>query len=94
MVDIVSNFYLDKEDDYLSQVKSEIEDISPNYSEETPDIGCGDGATLEWVKTTKRCEKTYGIEISESLYLKAKKILDETLNINIKKEKIFYGKKI
>jgi len=93
MVDVVSNLYLDKENDYFSQVRSEIEDLLPSYSEETLDIGCGDGATLEWVKATKRCEKTYGIEISESSYLKAKKILDETLNINIEKEKNFFMKK-
>ena len=93
MVDVVSNLYLDKENDYFSQVRSEIEDLLPNYSEKTLDIGCGDGATLEWVKATKRCEKTYGIEISESSYLKAKKILDETLNINIEKEKNFFMKK-
>jgi len=93
MVDVVSNLYLDKEDDYFSQVRSEIEDLLPNYSEVTLDIGCGDGATLEWIKATKRCEKTYGIEISESSYLKAKKILDETLNINIEKEKNFFMKK-
>ena len=93
MVDVVSNLYLDKEDDYFSQVRSEIEDLLPNYSEVTLDIGCGDGATLEWIKATKRCEKTYGIEISESSYLKAKKILDETLNINIEKEKNFFMEK-
>ena len=93
MVDVVSNLYLDKEDDYFSQVRSEIEDLLPNYSKETLDIGCGDGATLEWIKATKRCEKTYGIEISESSYLKAKKILDETLNINIEKEKNFFMEK-
>ena len=93
MVDVVSNLYLDKEDDYFSQVRSEIEDLLPNYSKETLDIGCGDGATLEWIKASKRCEKTYGIEISESSYLKAKKILDETLNINIEKEKNFFMKK-
>ena len=93
MVDVVSNLYLDKEDDYFSQVRSEIEDLLPNYSKETLDIGCGDGATLEWIKAIKRCEKTYGIEISESSYLKAKKILDETLNINIEKEKNFFMEK-
>lgn len=93
MVDVVSNLYLDKEDDYFSQVRSEIEDLLPNYSKETLDIGCGDGATLEWIKATKRCEKTYGIEISESSYLKAKKILDKTLNINIEKEKNFFMEK-
>ena len=93
MVDVVSNLYLDKEDDYFSQVRSEIEDLLPNYSKETLDIGCGDGATLEWIKASKRCEKTYGIEISESSYLKAKKILDETLNINIEKEKNFFMEK-
>ena len=93
MADEISNLYLDKEDDYFSQVRSEINDLLPNYSEKILDIGCGDGATLEWIKTSKRCGKTYGIEISESSYLKAKKILDETLNINIEKEKNFFMEK-
>ena len=30
MVDIVSNLYLDKEDDHLFQVRSEIEDLHTN----------------------------------------------------------------
>lgn len=90
MADVISDLYLNKEVDYFSNIRSEIKDLLPSYSKKTLDIGCGDGATLEWIKATKKCEKTYGIEISEPSYLKAKKILDKTLNANIEKEKNFF----
>ena len=29
------------------------------------EIGCGNGATLHWLKTIGKCSKTYGIELLE-----------------------------
>ena len=73
MNNLVSNLYKLKKSDYFSNVRSEIINLLPHFSEKVLDIGCGDGATLDWIRSLGKCNKTYGIEISTESYLKSKK---------------------
>ena len=88
----ISKLYHNKDGNYFSVIRSEIEELLPKFSEKILDVGCGDGSTLEWIKSIQKCDKIYGIELSEKPYLQAKKKLNETLNINVEKEKNFFFK--
>ena len=69
----VINLYKQKKNLYFSNVRSEIINLLPNFSDKVLDIGCGDGATLGWIKSLGKCNKTFGIEISTEAYLISKK---------------------
>jgi len=58
-----TNEYLTKPAEYFQNPRTDILPLLPNFSENVLELGCGTGATLAWLKSTHRCENTYGIEL-------------------------------
>ncbi len=79
-----TNAYLTKPAEYFQNPRTDILPLLPNFSENVLELGCGTGATLAWLKSTHRCENTYGIELfSEAAEIAARHytnagILDKT----------------
>ncbi len=90
MSKVIGNLYNNKITEYYSSVRYEIEHLLPDFSKNALDIGCGDGSTLNWLKSNNKCEKIYGVDISEDSCLKAQKILDEAININVEDDLDFF----
>lgn len=76
-------FYKIKEERYFDSVRKEIEPLLPEKINKVLEIGCGSGATLEWLKSEKGCTWTGGIELNESASFYAEKKLDFFMNGNI-----------
>ena len=87
----ISKLYHNKDGNYFSAVRTEIDALLPKFSEKILDVGCGDGSTLLWIKSIQKCKKIYGIELFEKPFLQAKKKLDQALNINVENEKNFFS---
>jgi len=58
--------YRKKTDDYFSNARKHIEPLLAGPVERVLEVGCGAGATLQWLKQTGYCKSTYGIEITEA----------------------------
>ena len=58
--------YLDKSDDYFAHARKEIAALLPGRSARVLELGCGNGATLAWLRQSGRAAYTVGIEIAES----------------------------
>ena len=57
------NLYKKKDQNYFSNIRKEIYSLLPKNCHNVLDLGCGNGATLGWIKDLKVCNKTYGIDI-------------------------------
>ena len=94
MSEKINKLYNNKSTEYYSSVRYEIIELLPTFAKNVLDIGCGDGNTLRWLKSKKKCENIYGIEISKESSDKAKEFLDGIENINIEENYNFFpGKK-
>ncbi len=63
--------------DYFDQVRSEIAPLLPATAERVLDVGCGAGATLQWLRQTGRCKVAVGIEMVGSAAAIARERVDE-----------------
>ena len=55
--------YSAKGGDYFGNVRSEIAPLLPAHATRVLDVGCGAGATLQWLQQQGRCSTTVGIEL-------------------------------
>lgn len=65
MVDSPSTLYADKTTEYFARARKEIEALLPNPPlpfRRVLEIGCSEGHTLEWLKTTGHCGWAAGVE--------------------------------
>jgi 2-polyprenyl-3-methyl-5-hydroxy-6-metoxy-1,4-benzoquinol methylase len=69
--------YGDKPGVYFDQARREIEPLLPARSARVLEVGCGTGATLQWLQQQGRCGRTVGIEIFESAAAVARGRVDE-----------------
>jgi 2-polyprenyl-3-methyl-5-hydroxy-6-metoxy-1,4-benzoquinol methylase len=69
--------YAAKPSIYFDNVRTEIEPLLPSTVERVLDVGCGSGATLEWLKRTGRCKEAVGLEMMESAAAVARERVDE-----------------
>lgn len=76
-------FYTFKEERYFDSVRKEIEPLLPEKIDKVLEIGCGSGATLEWLKREKGCIWVGGIELNKAVSFYAEKQLDFFMNANI-----------
>lgn len=85
--------YERKAPQYFSNPRMEIAPLLPTYCRRTLEIGCGAGATLNWIKSSGRCEKTYGIELSEEPASRAREHSELVLtgNAEVLIDKAFEG---
>ena len=73
------NEYEKKEVVYFSNTRTEIKDLLPTFSESVLEVGCGNGATLKWLKESNLCKTTSAIELVENMAREAKKTVDYVL---------------
>lgn len=69
--------YSEKSSRYFGTPRKEIESLLPEFSRKILDVGCGSGATLEWIKEQDRCEMSFGIELFPDAAKIAKTRIDE-----------------
>lgn len=62
---------------YFDNVRREIEPLLPPHSARVLDVGCGSGATLQWLKARGRCGHTVGIEMMAGAAAIARERVDE-----------------
>lgn len=55
--------YSGKHDEYFAAARKDIEPLLAPRAASALELGCGAGATLEWLKRSGRVERTVGIEI-------------------------------
>lgn len=82
----VKQLYEEKRPDYFSSVRHEILPLVPAFSRSVLDIGCGEGATLKWLRDTARCKETCGVEFMDRAAETARRVLDRVEIGNIESE--------
>lgn len=55
--------YTTKPEGYFDRARREIEPLLPPHAAQVLEVGCGSGATLQWLKHSGRCHSTTGIEM-------------------------------
>lgn len=55
--------YEDKQDWYFSLVRQDIAPLLPAHARQVLELGCGDGATLAWLKASGLATHTTGVEL-------------------------------
>jgi len=71
--------YEDKELDYFSHPRKEIEPLLPAQGRRVLEIGCGSGATLRWLRVDKGYVHATGCEISSKAAAHARASVDEII---------------
>jgi 2-polyprenyl-3-methyl-5-hydroxy-6-metoxy-1,4-benzoquinol methylase len=71
------NEYEKKDEVYFSNTRFEIKPLLPTFSDSVLEIGCGNGATLKWLKESNMCNTTSAIELVESMAKEAEKSVDK-----------------
>ncbi len=84
-MDSLDKFYASKEVSYFDSVRKEIETLLPVKMDRVFEVGCGSGATLQWLKNEKGCSWIGGVELSDDAASRAKDRLDFFLAGNIEK---------
>ena len=69
--------YSTKETAYFTRVRMDILPMLPANSESVLEIGCGNGATLRYIKEAGLCKHVYGMELTEAMGLEAKPHVDQ-----------------
>jgi len=69
--------YSTKETAYFTRVRLDILPILPSYSESVLEIGCGNGATLRYLKEQGLCKQVHGMELTEAMGKEAKPHVDQ-----------------
>lgn len=69
--------YSDKSEGYFAHARKEILPLLPQNCGRVMELGCGSGATLGWLRQTKKASYTVGVEISEAAALAAREHADE-----------------
>ena len=69
--------YSAKADGYFGNVRRDIEPLLPPHAQCVLEVGCGSGATLQWLQQQGRCGRTVGIELFEAAAATARGRVDE-----------------
>ena len=69
--------YSDKSDDYFAHARKEILPLLPQNCGRVMELGCGSGATLGWLRQTRKATYTVGVEIAETAADAAREHADE-----------------
>ncbi|QLG87800.1 class I SAM-dependent methyltransferase [Chitinibacter bivalviorum] len=65
--------------EYYGFVRHEIAPMLPAHADRVLELGCGNGATLAWLKANGRCNSTTGIEYSPDASSIARQHLDHVI---------------
>lgn len=82
---LVDSLYSSKEDGYFDSVRKEIKPLLPPNIDKVLEVGCGSGATLQWLKSEMGCSWVGGVELTMDAALKAKDQLDFFLEGDVEK---------
>ncbi len=69
--------------DYYAGVRKEIRPLIPAGTKRVLDVGCGEGATVDWLKAKRLCEWAGGIEYHDAAPAAARARLDEVFEGDI-----------
>jgi 2-polyprenyl-3-methyl-5-hydroxy-6-metoxy-1,4-benzoquinol methylase len=69
--------YAGKELEYFGRVRHDILPLMPEFSGSVLEIGCGNGATLKYLKESGLSNQVHGMELTEAMALEAKPHLDQ-----------------
>jgi 2-polyprenyl-3-methyl-5-hydroxy-6-metoxy-1,4-benzoquinol methylase len=64
---------------YFGHARREIEPLLPAHAAQVLEVGCGSGATLQWLQQAGRCTRTVGIEAFEDAAQRARTCVDTVL---------------
>jgi len=68
--------YATKPHGYFGHARQEILPLVPGFADTVLEIGCGEGATLDWLRSTGRCRRTIGVELSPTAAARAAQRVD------------------
>lgn len=71
--------YTAKPEVYFDNVRREIAELLPPHSQRVLEVGCGAGATLQWLKRDGYCEVTVGMELFDAAAAIARQRLDQVV---------------
>lgn len=74
--------YTDKTGPYFDNVRRDIAPLLPAQAGAVLEVGCGAGATLQWLKSEGRATRTVGIELFPDAAERARGRIDELLQGN------------
>lgn len=70
---------------YFSHVRREIAPLLPDHMQRVLEVGCGEGATLAWLKQQNRAQQVVGVEYSEAAAAVARQHLDQVWQGDVEK---------
>jgi 2-polyprenyl-3-methyl-5-hydroxy-6-metoxy-1,4-benzoquinol methylase len=68
-----------KPQSYFTNARTEIEPMLPATPGRVLEVGCGQGSTLRWLKSTGRCTQATGLELFEDSAREAAKHIDRVV---------------
>jgi 2-polyprenyl-3-methyl-5-hydroxy-6-metoxy-1,4-benzoquinol methylase len=77
--------YVDKAEDYFSHARKEIAPFLPAQCGRVLEIGCGSGATLNWLRHDRAASFTVGVEIFEAAAQSARVCADAVYCLDYEK---------
>jgi 2-polyprenyl-3-methyl-5-hydroxy-6-metoxy-1,4-benzoquinol methylase len=77
--------YSGKAAQYFANARSDILPLLPQGCHTVLELGCGNGATLKWLKAEKHCRVTYGIELFPQAASEAAQGVDVVLQGDIER---------
>lgn len=86
----MKHLYAEKPQAYYQSARKEILPLLPPGRMTILDLGCGEGATLAWLKGIDRCAEGVGIELSESSALQAREIVDRVFVADIERDEVAF----
>lgn len=81
-----STEYSAKDDAYFSRARTDISPLLPARIDRAIEFGCGNGATLEWLKQTRGVTTTVGVEIESRVAEMARGKVDSVLTLDAERE--------
>lgn len=84
----MTRLYSDKGSTYYSSARREILPLLPHSYARVLELGCGEGATLAWLKSINRCDEGVGIELSEKAAVTARQVVDQVICADIERDRI------
>jgi SAM-dependent methyltransferase len=84
--------YAEKLDSYFDGARVEIEPLLPERLDRVLEIGCGAGATMQWLRSRRTVQYTVGVELVSEAASKASAFFDTILTGNIETMNLPEGK--
>jgi 2-polyprenyl-3-methyl-5-hydroxy-6-metoxy-1,4-benzoquinol methylase len=84
----MKRLYDQKTPDYYQSARKEILPLLPESNKRVLEIGCGEGATLEWLKQIRYCEESWGIELTKNAAETAKTKVDKVIVTDIENDNV------